>query len=83
LAPSIVQPMGIAVAVTEDRPLPAERVHLDNDWDEGLDGRPDGIEHFGVERGHDGGQRWSGTCADGALMPFTRASEVPNGALPS
>jgi len=38
----------------------AERVLVDKGRDERFDGRPDSIEHFGVERAHDGGDlHWS------------------------
>ncbi len=43
-----------AVPVRGPGPVTSERVRLDQGWDERFDGRPDGIEHFGVERAHDG-----------------------------
>ena len=43
-----------AVPVQGTRPATPQRMGLDQRRDERLEGCPDGIEHFGVERAHDG-----------------------------
>lgn len=44
-----------AVPAVPKKPMTAERTGLGTRREQGMNGCPDGIKHFGVERAHDGG----------------------------